>query len=742
MVDHGKIPREAIEQAWKTAGQPVVWESELKGGGQMRQVKLHGNKEIRKFVDKEITKPVEKQKKEKVKVKEKEQKEMVDKVGGKPSWEPRPFEKDLADSIVSWTQIQNFCKSKGKDDPNWFLRQILREVGPVEDLPVIAVKPTPFDKALKDKNPIYFPWPLVRSAMVQAGLRKLKQQTETLAIHSTKSKHDIRFFTASNLDELEKVLIYLGRAPTNRSGAPKIIDANGPKAVESEGKSQTYVSWSCIRKAQETYGKQLGNSILSPRKSPLAFLQHFLDISPGGIATFAVSEPTASSSSHDIYLPFDTVQLILRQQGVLATPADSPKLQARLETVLPSFTVDQLRNPELIGFQNVSQFENRLKRIRKSSRWQQSLPWLVGEPILEESQDSASKGTKRNVTAVERTKGQLLTPAPSVESTPEPVPPPLKRAKSSQIIPTVSNLSINSAPSTPTASPALTSPAPSAIVPANSPTVTEPESMADAKIAASKSFELETLRLAYETAQKEGGASFLALDVEFWERDHEVLTEFGWSVVEFVRHQNGKVTERREDQHAVIKENQRFRNGRFSPDARDHFDFGRTLVLPSGALYYLLHALFSTLSATYPLFLVFHDPRGDIRALKKLGFDANKEFERDFMQFGKKKNREGGGIWVVDTQRIFSAWLGRKSQIGLEKACTEVEVPTKRLHNAGNDAHYTLTLLERMMDRSLRPTANSALIKMLDERAAAAKRVRLAAAVKREQEEQAALKRN
>ena len=111
------------------------------------------------------------------------------------------------------------------------------------------------------------------------------------------------------------------------------------------------------------------------------------------------------------------------------------------------------------------------------------------------------------------------------------------------------------------------------------------------------------------------------------------------------------------------------------------------MVLPSGALYYLLHALFSTLSATYPLFLVFHDPRGDIRALTKLGFDANKEFERDFMQFGKKKKREGGGIWVVDTQRIFSAWLGRKSQIGLEKACTEVEVPTKRLHNAGNDAH-------------------------------------------------------
>lgn len=123
-----------------------------------------------------------------------------------------------------------------------------------------------------------------------------------------------------------------------------------------------------------------------------------------------------------------------------------------------------------------------------------------------------------------------------------------------------------------------------------------------------------------------------------------------------------------------------------------HFDFGRTLTLPSGALFYLLHALFSTLSATHPLFLIFHDPRGDIKALTKLGFDPQKEFERDLMQFGKR--REGGGIWVVDTQRVFGGWLGRKGQIGLEKACVEVNVPTKRLHNAGNDAHCKLTRLD------------------------------------------------
>lgn len=94
-------------------------------------------------------------------------------------------------------------------------------------------------------------------------------------------------------------------------------------------------------------------------------------------------------------------------------------------------------------------------------------------------------------------------------------------------------------------------------------------------------------------------------------------------------------------------------------------------------------------------------------------------------------------------------------------------MPTRRLHNAGNDAHCkslalarpkrnvgdidpvdvtdTLALLEKLMDRSLRPAEDSALIRLLDDRAAAAKRAKLLNAEKWEKEketaEQAALKR-
>jgi hypothetical protein len=164
---------------------------------------------------------------------------------------------------------------------------------------------------------------------------------------------------------------------------------------------------------------------------------------------------------------------------------------------------------------------------------------------------------------------------------------------------------------------------------------------------------------------------------------------------------------------AVVKENARRRNRKFAPDARDvslaacmagcaessswidlfmpasqHFDFGRSITLPQETIFHLLSGLFSALSANQPLFLVFHDPRMDLSALRRLGFDTSRDFQNDLRKLGSFEKTSGGehGVWIVDTQALFSGWLKRKSQIGLERACKEIELSTQRLHNAGNDA--------------------------------------------------------
>lgn len=147
-----------------------------------------------------------------------------------------------------------------------------------------------------------------------------------------------------------------------------------------------------------------------------------------------------------------------------------------------------------------------------------------------------------------------------------------------------------------------------------------------------------------------------------------------------------------------MRENLKKRNGKYSPDNRDNFGYGTSVRLAQPAIYRTLAALVSTLSAHQHLFVIFHDPRADLRALDQLGFDTARDWQTDLRQLGAAADdstlEEGGKVWVVDTQRLFSAWLNRRSQIGLEKACAEVKVPTKRehLHNAANDAHCESSL--------------------------------------------------
>lgn len=60
---------------------------------------------------------------------------------------------------------------------------------------------------------------------------------------------------------------------------------------------------------------------------------------------------------------------------------------------------------------------------------------------------------------------------------------------------------------------------------------------------------------------------------------------------------------------------------------------------------------------------------------------------------------------MTDTQVLYSAWEGRKGQVRLALCLEKLEVDIKgfRPHNAGNDAHATIALFEKLMDRNLRP---------------------------------------
>ena len=57
---------------------------------------------------------------------------------------------------------------------------------------------------------------------------------------------------------------------------------------------------------------------------------------------------------------------------------------------------------------------------------------------------------------------------------------------------------------------------------------------------------------------------WLAIDFEAWEYEHDMLTEFGYSLV---RREDGQLKEERG--HWIVEECRSYRNGKYVPDKRD-----------------------------------------------------------------------------------------------------------------------------------------------------------------------------
>jgi DNA polymerase III alpha subunit (gram-positive type) len=75
------------------------------------------------------------------------------------------------------------------------------------------------------------------------------------------------------------------------------------------------------------------------------------------------------------------------------------------------------------------------------------------------------------------------------------------------------------------------------------------------------------------------------------------------------------------------------------------------------------------------IIVVGHDVRQDIAYFNEIGIDLR-------ALAGLKE--------PIDTQEIHQAWCSSTNGRGLVAVLNDLNIPSKHLHNAGNDAHYTL----------------------------------------------------
>ncbi|KAF9164925.1 hypothetical protein DFQ26_000861 [Actinomortierella ambigua] len=181
------------------------------------------------------------------------------------------------------------------------------------------------------------------------------------------------------------------------------------------------------------------------------------------------------------------------------------------------------------------------------------------------------------------------------------------------------------------------------------------------------------------------GYWFIAVDIESFEFDHTKVLEIGWSIFDssrclFV------------DKHYAVSNYSHLHNGKYVADRRDCFLFGKTAWASLNDCIREIQEDLNRgarLSTDNQCVFIAHDVASDEKYLRQLGV----KFPETMVKF--------------DTIELNGARLREDKKTGLGKVLDEVGIENYSLHNAGNDAHYTLALFLWLVQNNARTIAET-----------------------------------
>ncbi|GIZ39641.1 hypothetical protein CKM354_000301600 [Cercospora kikuchii] len=173
-------------------------------------------------------------------------------------------------------------------------------------------------------------------------------------------------------------------------------------------------------------------------------------------------------------------------------------------------------------------------------------------------------------------------------------------------------------------------------------------------------------------------AMLVAIDCEAFEMDQSKVTEVGISTIDTTSvralqpQSYGQSYPLIASSHYRIKEHGHLRNRRYSKGNPKNFQHGKTAWVSIEEAREVLRAMLEDAEGTREVVLVGHALQNDLAYLRRLGIDAL---------------AIPNVVLQLDTQRIATP---KKLSPGLGKLLTALGIPADNLHNAGNDAHFTL----------------------------------------------------
>ncbi|RGP75616.1 qde-2-interacting protein [Fusarium sporotrichioides] len=176
---------------------------------------------------------------------------------------------------------------------------------------------------------------------------------------------------------------------------------------------------------------------------------------------------------------------------------------------------------------------------------------------------------------------------------------------------------------------------------------------------------------------------FICVDVEAIERKPNPVSEVGISILDTrdIKGVHPKDVGRGwwpmiKTHHLRVHEYAGLRNYQFVKGCPDSFDFGKSIFPQKAELQETIMGIFQPyLVSEREIIVVGHDVRQDITYFNQIGIDLR---------------ALAGLTEPVDTQHLHQAWCSSTNGRGLVTVLNDLNIPNKHLHNAGNDAHYTL----------------------------------------------------
>lgn len=179
----------------------------------------------------------------------------------------------------------------------------------------------------------------------------------------------------------------------------------------------------------------------------------------------------------------------------------------------------------------------------------------------------------------------------------------------------------------------------------------------------------------------------MAIDLEWDETDPSNILEIGIALLDL---RSGRLRPNRfppstwsiQPRHIIITENREIHNSRYVQSNKFGFKFGRSYITREAKAVQFMQSLLDRYEYD-EIVLVGHMLSNDLIRLKELGIQLPEDIE------------------VFDTANLERAFMGRVNgqKVSLERMCEELEVAYYRrdkLHNAGNDAFFTMASFAKM----------------------------------------------